>query len=107
MSSFTEGLHMELRSLGSPVIVQALCPGFTRSEFHDVLGVDRKSIPDWLWLDADHVVDASLRGLAQRKLYVIPGRFYRTVAPLIRRLPMGVRVALALRYAQQAKRISK
>ena len=34
MSSFTEGIYMELKSIDSPVRVQALCPGFTLSEFH-------------------------------------------------------------------------
>jgi len=31
MNSFTEGLDMELRGAGSPVRVQALCPGYTVS----------------------------------------------------------------------------
>ncbi|HEX3730147.1 MAG TPA: SDR family NAD(P)-dependent oxidoreductase, partial [Opitutaceae bacterium] len=41
MNCFTEGIALELRLLRSPVKVQALCPGFTYSEFHDRLGVDR------------------------------------------------------------------
>src|SRR5579872_4941763 len=53
MTSFTEGLHLDLLSAGSPVRVQALCPGFTYSEFHDVIAMDRASIPKWLWCTAD------------------------------------------------------
>src|SRR5690242_3832766 len=41
MNSFTEGLWIELRSIRSPVVVQALCPGYTWSEFHDVMQADR------------------------------------------------------------------
>src|SRR5436305_9324571 len=35
MTVFTEGLYLELKSVGSNVSVQALCPGFTYSEFHE------------------------------------------------------------------------
>ncbi len=94
MNDFTEGLRIELDLLGSPVTVQALCPGFTRTEFHDVLGVDRNKIPSWLWLDADTVVEASLRGLESRKLFVIPGWQYRAGAALGELLPIALRLWL-------------
>ncbi|MGZ8429282.1 MAG: SDR family NAD(P)-dependent oxidoreductase, partial [Candidatus Deferrimicrobiaceae bacterium] len=38
MNSFTEGLHLDLSAIGSPVKVQALCPGYTLTEFHDTSG---------------------------------------------------------------------
>ena len=104
MNSFTEGLHMELRSLGSPVQVQALCPGFTITEFQDVAGVDRKRIPARLWMPAETVVDASLRGLAQRKLYIVPGAIYKAAVLFQRWLPRRVQVAVAIRYARVLKR---
>src|SRR5579883_2177794 len=44
MVVFTEGLYLELKSMGSAVAVQALCPGYTYTEFHDVLGVDRSTL---------------------------------------------------------------
>ncbi len=94
MNDFTEGLRIELDLLGSPVIVQALCPGFTYTEFHDVLGVDRGKVPRWLWMDADTVVEASLRGLESRRLFVIPGWQYRIGAALGELLPFGLRVWL-------------
>ncbi|MFZ5929222.1 MAG: SDR family NAD(P)-dependent oxidoreductase [Acidobacteriota bacterium] len=92
MNDFTEGLRIELDLLGSPVTVQALCPGFTYTEFHDVLGIDRNKIPKWLWLDAGRVVEASLRGLETRKLFVIPGWQYRIGAALGELLPLGLRL---------------
>ena len=61
------------RVKGSPVKVQALCPGFTLSEFHDVLHMDRSAIPKSLWMTADFVVEDSLRGFDRGKLIVIPG----------------------------------
>jgi short-subunit dehydrogenase len=73
INSFTEALYVELRSVGSPVRVQALCPGFTITEFHDVLGIDRRLVPNSLWMTAESVVEASLRGLEKNRLIVIPG----------------------------------
>jgi len=44
MTVFTEGLYLELKSVQSNIIVQALCPGFTYSEFHDTMAVDRSRL---------------------------------------------------------------
>ena len=104
MNSFTEGLHMELASMGSAVKVQALCPGFTVSEFHDVAQIDRQTIPDWLWMKADDVVDASLAGLAEGRLFVVPGTIYQFVVMLETWLPRGLRQALTIRLARKTKR---
>ena len=104
MNSFTEGLYLDLRSRGSRVVVQSLCPGFTMSEFHDVMGASRDRIPPRLWLQAEDVVEASLRGLKQGRLYVIPGRFYRVMTEIQRWVPRSLRFALAIRYARAMKR---
>ncbi len=104
MNSFTEGLHLELRSIGSPVRVQALCPGFTLTEFHDVLGVDRKVIPAGWWMRAETVVDASLRELGKRKWLVVPGWRYRAFAILMSAAPRILRHALAVSTAGRARR---
>lgn len=94
MATFTEGLALELRALRSPVQVQALCPGFTYSEFHDVMGVDRERIPKLLWLRAEDVVRDSLNGLHQRKVFVIPGWHYRFFVACFTKLPTSLRLAL-------------
>lgn len=91
MNSFTEGLDVELRSVRSPVRVQALCPGFTVTGFHDTLGIDRKDIPGFLWMNADEVVETSLRSLDRRKVIVIPGWKYKLAAALMRHLPYAIR----------------
>jgi short-subunit dehydrogenase len=90
MNSFTRGLDLELRDAGSPVQVQALCPGFTVTEFHDTLGVDRSQIPAWLWMTADQIVDASLSGLDHNRTIVIPGWKYRLVASFMSHLPWAI-----------------
>jgi short-subunit dehydrogenase len=105
MNSFTEGLRLELRSIGSPVQVQCLCPGFTLSEFHDVIRMDRKRVPGWLWTSAEDVVNASIKGLTRRKLFVVPGLFYRLLVKFEGWMPLGVRTALALRYSKREQRL--
>jgi hypothetical protein len=94
MNVFTEALAMELRGAGSPVKVQALCPGFTVTEFHDTLGVDRGAIPAWLWMTADQIVEASLRGLERGKIVVVPGWKYGLAATVMKHLPYGIRSRL-------------
>lgn len=104
VNSFTEGLHLELKSKGSPVRVQALCPGFTLSEFHDTMRFDRKLIPAGLWMSAEDVVSASLEGLARGKLIVVPGWRYQFSALLSKLLPQFLRHAVVMRYAQRTHR---
>jgi uncharacterized protein len=104
MTSFTEGLDLELKSIGSKVKVQALCPGFTISEFHDAAKMDRKTIPGWLWMNAGDVVDASMDGLAKDDVIVIPGGVYKALVKLETLIPRGLRAAMAMRYAKKAQR---
>ena len=104
MNSFTEGLEMDLKSAGSAVKVQALCPGFTLSEFHEVAGIDRKLIPARLWMKAEDVVEASLAGLAKGQLFVVPGKIYKALVLVERAIPRWLHRAGALRYARVMKR---
>jgi short-subunit dehydrogenase len=98
VSSFSEGLYLELKAIHSPVRVQALCPGFTRTEFHQVSGVDRSVIPRSLWMSAEYVVDTSLRGLERNRVIVVPGWRYRLFLAVYPRLPRSWKHFLALKY---------
>ena len=94
MNAFTLALDMELRGVKSNVHVQALCPGFTMSEFHDAMGVDRRNIASFLWLKADDVVDASLRALDRREVIVIPGSIYKLAVAFLRHVPHSIKRAI-------------
>jgi uncharacterized protein len=98
INSFTEGLYVELKSIHSPVRVQALCPGFTHSEFHDVIGMDRSVIPRSLWTTAEDVVDTSLRGLERNRMIVVPGWRYRLFLGIFPRIPKFLRHPLSIKY---------
>lgn len=98
MNSFTDGLWMEMMALRSPVKVQALCPGFTYTEFHDVMGVKRDQLSRRFWMPAGFVVSESLRGLERGARVVVPGWRYRLLVALLRVAPRSIVLRLAARF---------
>jgi short-subunit dehydrogenase len=102
INAFTQGLAMELGARNSPVKVQALCPGFTLSEFHDVMPTDRSAIPRSLWLTADFVVEQSLRGFERGQVFVVPHWRYKAIVAFMKITPEAlmrrVSIAMARRY---------
>lgn len=87
MNHFTETMALEFAATGKNITVQALCPGYTQTEFQDKLRVDKSQIPKWLWMPADFVVEESLVGFGRGRLFVIPGWHYKTLVFLIKVLP--------------------
>lgn len=100
LNLFSEALDAELAGTG--VRVQALCPGFTITGFHDTpeYDFDRSSIPGWLWMSADRVVEISLAALDQRKVVVITGWRNRLLVALLR---MPLLKTLLRRLAKKRK----
>jgi short-subunit dehydrogenase len=79
--TFSKALHAEVAETG--VKVQALCPGFTYTEFHDrpELGSFKRSqIPAFMWMSAEDVVATSLKALERNQTICIPGFKYRLMA---------------------------
>ncbi len=104
MNSFTEGLWLELKTARSKVRVQALCPGYTRSEFHDAADMDMRGVPDSLWTSAEEVVEASLDALPSNELFVVPGWRYQTWVAMQKVLPRPVLHAITSQATQQFKK---
>lgn len=104
MNNFTEGLYMELGRTGSQVRIQALCPGFTRTEFHDAAGIDPRTVPSRLWMSPESVVTASLAGLQRNRLFVIPGWRYKLLVRALAVLPAPLIRAGAIRVARRRRR---
>lgn len=86
LTRFTLALDTELQRTG--VRVQALCPGFTHSEFHDRMEIDKRTIPAFLWMDAERVVRESLRAVARgRPVAFTPGIRNRLMTMFVEMLP--------------------
>jgi short-subunit dehydrogenase len=104
ITSFTESLHLEVR--GSGVRVQALCPGFTRSDFHRRLGYDTTHPSFRRFMSAEAVVRSSLRSLERGTVVCIPGMRYRIAALGGRWIPRPLlyRLVLLARHRAQPER---
>jgi short-subunit dehydrogenase len=88
VNSFSEWAANEYRSRG--VKVMALCPGFTKTEFHERMDVDRGSAPDFMWLDADKLVATALSDFDKGRTYSIPSAQYKAIATASRLIPNSV-----------------
>lgn len=86
--SFTQGAARDLAGTG--VRLMALCPGFVRTEFHQRAGMGTGSIPKWMWLQADDVVDAALRDLSRGVTVSIPDTRYKLLMGGARLVPMSL-----------------
>jgi uncharacterized protein len=91
--SFSEALAEELRKTG--VRVQALCPGYTRTEFQTTAEYETSRIPKAVWQRPEQVVDASLTALEKNKVLCIPGPHNKVAAVGSGFLPRVVRRKLA------------
>jgi hypothetical protein len=97
LTVFTESLHTELRS--TKVKISALCPGFTRTEFHQRGRMKMKGLPNFMWLSAEKVVKKSWQDAKAGKVISIPGWQYLILSsisrfgprPMVRRIGMNVR----------------
>jgi short-subunit dehydrogenase len=85
VNSFTEALAEEVRGTG--VRVQALCPGFTRTEFQVRAGIDASSVPALAWMEPREVVAESLAALRRGGVVVVPGFANRATTTLTSILP--------------------
>jgi short-subunit dehydrogenase len=88
VNSFTEALHEELRGTG--VRVQALCPGFTRTEFQERAGVASRRVPSFAWMSPEYVAEASLAALRRGALVCVPGPLYQSLTTLVALLPRSL-----------------
>jgi short-subunit dehydrogenase len=88
LTVLSESLHTELR--GTQVKVNALCPGFTRTEFHERGRMKMKGLPEFMWLDSDQLVARSWSDAQGGKAVSIPGWQYKLLVGFISILPRAI-----------------
>ena len=69
------------------VKVTAVCPGFTHTEFHDRMGMDKTVAPRWMWLQPERVVREGLADNERGKAVSIPSKRYKLLTAAARLLP--------------------
>ena len=97
LTVFSESLHTELR--GTNVKISALCPGFTRTEFHARGRMKMTALPKFMWLNSDELVSKSWKYAKANRVICIPGWQYKilsaiarnTPRPIVRKVGMNVR----------------
>lgn len=101
LTVMSESLHTEL--IGTNVKVHALCPGFTRTEFHQRGRMKMSGLPEFLWLDAEQVVATAWRSAQKGSAISIPGSQYKLLTFLMRYLPRPLirRVGMNARKRQR------
>ncbi len=92
LAIFSELLSSNVRN--PRIYIQALCPGFTYSEFHDTNsmgGFSRESFSKVPWMTAEEVVTLSLNAVKSKNVIFIPGEENRALA-------MGIRKSALKKY---------
>jgi len=98
LTVLSESLHTELSS--THVKVSALCPGFTRTEFHQRGRMSMKGLPAFMWLNSDKLVATAWKDAIGGKAVSVPGWQYQLLTfvmrnaprPMVRKIGMNVRV---------------
>ncbi|MFP5383035.1 MAG: SDR family NAD(P)-dependent oxidoreductase [Gammaproteobacteria bacterium] len=92
--AMSQSLDMELKPQG--IHVTALCPGFTYSEFHDVMGTRQaaNNLPGILWQQPEDVVREGWNAVMAGKPVCVPGTVNKMVAGSLRPLPVRLQYFL-------------
>jgi len=101
LTVLTESLHTELA--GTNLKVSALCPGFTRTEFHQRGRMSMKGLPNFMWLNSDDLVAKSWSDALKGEAVSIPGWQYQLLVFLIQSIPRSIvrKVGMNLRAKQR------
>ncbi|HEY6507065.1 MAG TPA: SDR family oxidoreductase [Vicinamibacterales bacterium] len=101
---FSEALAQEGRPHG--VHCTAICPGFTRSEFHDVTGtrVQMQKLPSWFWLEAGEVARAGFEAAEAGTPVCVIGRVNRAIALAVRYVPGWIVHAVGRRLGRSYRK---
>ena len=101
LTVLSESLHTELSQTN--VKICALCPGFTRTEFHQRGRMSMSALPAFMWLNSDKLVATAWKEAVAGKAVSVPGAQYKILTFIMRNAPrtwvrkIGMRVRVKQR----------
>mgnify|MGYP000203066393 FL=1 len=101
LTVLSESLHTELA--GTNVKISALCPGFTRTEFHQRGKMSMKALPNFMWLSSDYLVEQSWKDAMKGEAVSVPGWQYKLLLFIVNVIPRSIvrKVGMNLRSKQR------
>jgi short-subunit dehydrogenase len=101
LTVLSESLSTELSATN--IKVSALCPGFTRTEFHQRGRMKMAGLPNFMWLNSDVLVAKAWKDATSGRPVSIPGWQYKILIGLISVLPRTAvrRLGMNLRVKQR------
>jgi short-subunit dehydrogenase len=101
LTVLSESLNTELSATN--VKVSALCPGFTRTEFHQRGKMSMNGLPNFMWLNADRLVEQSWKDALKGEAVSVPGWQYRVLVFVIQAVPRSLvrKVGMNVRSKQR------
>ena len=101
LTVLSESLNTELAATN--VKVSALCPGFTRTEFHQRGKMSMKGLPNFMWLNSDRLVEQSWRDALKGKAVSVPGWQYKLLVLIVETMPRSIvrKVGMNMRAKQR------
>jgi short-subunit dehydrogenase len=101
LTVLSESLSTELSATN--IKVSALCPGFTRTEFHQRGRMKMAGLPNFMWLNSDFLVAKAWKDAVSGKPVSIPGWQYKALVGLISLVPRAIvrRLGMNLRVKQR------
>ena len=101
LTVLSESLNTELSATN--VKVSALCPGFTRTEFHQRGKMSMNGLPKFLWLNADRLVEQSWRDALKGKAVSVPGWQYKLLVFVVHTVPRSIvrKIGMNIRVKQR------
>lgn len=100
LNTFSEHLKLELKNTN--ILVQSLCPSYTKTSFYNTeeyKNINLSDVPEKLWFSADELVEKSVKSLSNKNVIYIPG--------FINKLAVKFRKIISRRMIKKINNLSK
>lgn len=94
--TYTQSLALSLEGTG--VTATVICPAWMHTNFHRSAGLGEPSIPEWLYVTPEQVVQQALRGADRGKRIVVPTVRWKVIVWLLAHGPVALRRQISRIY---------